>query len=52
MLSRFRKDLHQSSKIRYQPSQMANLLRLGIKKIKIFCSTLDFPYLCSQNADL
>ena len=24
------------------PSKMANLLRLGIKKIKIFCSALDF----------
>ena len=24
------------------PSKIANLLRLGIKKIKIFCSALDF----------
>ena len=24
------------------PSEMANLLCLGIKKIKIFCSALDF----------
>ena len=24
------------------PSKMANLLRLSIKKIKIFCSALDF----------
>ena len=27
---------------------MANFFRLGIKKIKIFCSALDFSYLCTR----
>ena len=27
---------------------VAKVLRLGIKKIKIFCSNLDFSYLCHK----
>ncbi len=30
------------------PSEMAKLLCLGKKKIKIFCSALDFSYLCKR----
>ena len=38
------------SLIRNFANKLAKLLRLGIKKIKFFCSALDFSYLCSMKS--